>query len=486
MNGRRTFPVRIPISPYMFDHRPGGPAVYPAAEIIHILSETARKTYPGADISCSQGAEFLRFLPLPENVDGLDADVELAPDDSGRIRAALFTEFKSPRAGITRPREHARMTFGPAPELPALPMDIAGAVEGICRKIGPEPLYREIVKLGPAYQNIREGVYLSPDGASAYLYADSPAEREEPSGSPFVIDAAFHAACVWGYCYTGRVTIPVGYEQRFVRQRTVPRERYYCRVIPKNINPEELTFDLWIYDLQGECREAVRGLKMREAFPAGREVPPELRAGPENPLLNLEENCLGLTVIELNALAPFSSRSFSEPETSRDKMLGEKRKKSHAGGRIALKRLVRKLRGSAVAGGPAIIDTFKVKEGNEFYWSVAHDRRFALAAAGAHPIGADVEPENDRILKCRGIFLSGKEKILIAESSGEQTAALLRVWGIKEAAAKALKIPLAGAWKKVEVTKIGARESVVMINRQSFSAHHASAEGHLFTILELA
>jgi phosphopantetheinyl transferase len=365
-------------------------------------------------------------------------------------------------------------------------MDIAGAVAGICRKIDPESLYREIVKLGPSYQNVRDGIYLSPDGASAYLCAASPAGREEPSGSPFVLDAAFQVACAWGYCYTGRVTIPVGYDQRYILQRTVPQERYYCRVIPKNIHPEEPAFDLWIFDLKGECREAVRGVKMREAFPAGREVPRDLRAGPENPLRNLEENCLGLSLLEMETLAPFSFLSFSPRENARIQTMGEKRKRSYAGGRIALKRLIRKLSGSPAEGESAIIDTFKENDGNRYCCSVAHDRRFAVAVAGARPIGVDVEPENDRILKCRGIFLSAQEKELMAKSSLEKAAALLRAWEIKEAAAKALGITLPSAWKKAEVVKIGVRESIVTINNQSVSAYHASAEGHLFTILELA
>ena len=92
MNGRCTLPIKIQIYPYLLDHRLEGKAVYPAAEVIHTLSETVREACPDVSISYSRDAEFLRFLSLPEKVLGIDAVVELTPEDAGQTTALLLCE----------------------------------------------------------------------------------------------------------------------------------------------------------------------------------------------------------------------------------------------------------------------------------------------------------------------------------------------------------------------------------------------------------
>jgi hypothetical protein len=44
--------------------------------------------------------------------------------------------------------------------------------------------------------------------------------------------------------------------------------------VPVNVDQESLTFDAWIYDLNGVVYEAIRGIKMRDVT-QGRLRPPQ-------------------------------------------------------------------------------------------------------------------------------------------------------------------------------------------------------------------
>ncbi|MFV9646580.1 MAG: hypothetical protein ACNYWU_12220, partial [Desulfobacterales bacterium] len=97
---------------------------------------------------------------------------------------------------------------------------------------------------------------------------------KKPLGSPFPLDAAFHAACAWGQRYSAVVGFPVGFDKRIVIQPTRPGDSYTCLILPVNVTTDLLAFDIWLYDLNGILFEAVSGVQMRDVS-AGRMKPPQ-------------------------------------------------------------------------------------------------------------------------------------------------------------------------------------------------------------------
>ena len=93
-------------------------------------------------------------------------------------------------------------------------------------------------------------------------------------GSPFPLDAAMHAACVWGQRFSGIVPFPTGFEKRIIYQKTKKKGVYLGRVVPVNIKPDSMIFDAWIYDSDGVIYESVSGIQMRDVS-QGRLKPPD-------------------------------------------------------------------------------------------------------------------------------------------------------------------------------------------------------------------
>jgi hypothetical protein len=135
-------------------------------------------------------------------------------------------------------------------------------------------LYRELVPFGTAYQNIMGDLAVSPEGALATLSGGNYEADENLLGSPFPLDAAMHAACVWGQRFSGMVPFPTGFKKRFIYQKTKKGGRYLGRVVPVNVDQESLMFDAWIYDFNGVIYEAISGIKMRDVT-QGRLRPPQ-------------------------------------------------------------------------------------------------------------------------------------------------------------------------------------------------------------------
>jgi len=94
-----------------------------------------------------------------------------------------------------------------------------------------------------------------------------------PLGSPFPLDAAFHAACVWGQRYAGLVGFPVGFALRWLFAPTRPGSTYTARVFPKKVHPDRFLADIWITDIDGALQEAVLDVVMRDVS-GGRIKPP--------------------------------------------------------------------------------------------------------------------------------------------------------------------------------------------------------------------
>jgi phosphopantetheinyl transferase len=376
------------------------------------------------------------------------------------------------------------------------PLDVAAAPEGVCETVAQDKIYQELVPFGPAYCNIAAPVWISEDGALALIQCpDLPCSTgTNHLGSPFALDAAFHAACVWGQHYYKMVAFPVAIDKRRILRPTEPNGTYYGRVIPIQTSPDLLVFDIWLLDRSGRICEVVHGVRMRDVS-AGRLQPPQWiqRDTPDDPLRILKERCLNLSVIELDAIAEFAPQGLSELENERFQRMGQRRKRSYLGARMALKRLSRKLSDGMVQTPSHAIHTHEsdgarprcVSPAHDarVFCSASHSKRFAAAAAAKAPVGIDVETVDNRAVRCREIFMSEAEQQLMSRTTLDQPHTAVRIWSAKEAVAKARNIPLAEAWHRTEITAVEPGISRLRVDdRESCEAVHAVVGDTIFTL----
>ena len=308
------------------------------------LARAAECFSPRCRVTHIENAHFDRFLFFDPAAGDIEASADVSITETGDLTAALLTRTRSSKAGITRTKTHAVVTFLQSETAaPFVPIDVAAAPEGVCYRIHAERLYRELVPFGPAYRNIRGELLLGADGALAEIVCPAPASVAAPPrlGSPFALDAAFHAACVWGQHHHRVTAFPMAVGERRVLLPTEPGGRYFARIIPIRTSPDLLVFDIWLFDQEGRLRETARNVEMCDPS-SGRLKPPAWISGPAtDPLADLRDGCDALAVVELSAVAPFASRALSPLELARFGKMGPRRKRSFLGARLALKRLFR-------------------------------------------------------------------------------------------------------------------------------------------------
>ncbi len=267
--------VVIAVRAYLRDHRFGGRAVFPAVETMRLLAGTALGKDDRGGAVILRDARFPRFLTVPEDADAIDAVVETQPGAAGGVCARLATRFLSEKTAITREKTHGSLWVSqmPAPRHTDPPPAFWAAVAETGIAISPGVIYGELVPFGPAYRNIRKPLKISEHGALAALTAPELSAPESPLGSPFPLDAAFHAACTWGQRYAGVVAFPTAIAERTVILPTRTGETYTGWIRPVEAGPDRLVFDIWIHDEIGRLREAVSGVEMRDVT-AGKWRPP--------------------------------------------------------------------------------------------------------------------------------------------------------------------------------------------------------------------
>jgi hypothetical protein len=218
------------------DHQYQGKAVLPAVEAMEILAASTLAHAPKATIGCIRDARFEKFLVIEEGVKEIDAFNDLEPLEHGAAISRLITKTRSRKARITRTKEHAVLCFA----------DFEKSRDRLPVEISPTPgyyvpmetVYKNLVPFGPHYHNLKEGVTLFKTMAEATVYAPNLACSSNLLGSPFPLDAAFHAACVWGQRYAGIVGFPVGFGRRLVRLPTEPGSMAHgCQFLQKVCNP---------------------------------------------------------------------------------------------------------------------------------------------------------------------------------------------------------------------------------------------------------
>jgi len=267
--------LNIRIHPCWRDHRFQDRAVLPAVEAMQLLADRVRRVRPVMFATRMGSARFEKFLELPESDQSVEALCDLTLLAKGGMRAALLTRSRARAAKLSRLKTHAQVDFlpvadGPPPE-PPLP-DQGHFAEEPCFSVDPHRLYSDLVPFGPAYHNIYRTLILNAQGARAGIRAP-----EIPSGclgSPFVLDAAFHAACAWGQRFADVVAFPVGMDERFVLRPTQAGEAYTAHILPVREDREGLLFDIRITDADNLLFEVLRGVRMRDVS-GGRLKPPD-------------------------------------------------------------------------------------------------------------------------------------------------------------------------------------------------------------------
>jgi len=258
--------VEVRIQPWFADHYFAGKTILPGVETLLILAGAAKEFDQQCNVTKMVDVRFDKILQIDPNETTLEMIVEIVTDNPGAITTKLLT--KSRNNAFSRIMEHGRVTFSilqataSEAQTERVPIDLAGPIV----KVPSAKIYQELVPFGQYYQNIVDDLHLSKHGAWARLTAPNlpVSGDDELSWSPFPLDAAFHAACVWGQRFVGFIPFPVGFASRIVNRFTKPGRTYETRVLPTEVQPNEIMFDLWIVDSGGELCETVRGIRMRD------------------------------------------------------------------------------------------------------------------------------------------------------------------------------------------------------------------------------
>ena len=269
-SARLPLKVRVPL--YIMDHQYRGSAVLPAVEAMEILAASTLGHVPGAAVHSIQNARFDKFLVIEKGCNEIEAFNDLEVFDQGAVVSRLITKTRSKKAMITRTKEHAVLRFDadcPKGSEP-LPLKIP-RTPGY--HVSVETIYKDLVPFGLHYHNLKEGVSLWEEGAEATVYAPRCQGSPVPLGSPFPLDAAFHAACVWGQRYAGMVGFPVGFGLRRVFSPTRAGETYAARISPRAVRSDQFSVTIWIKDMAGVLLESVRDVVMKDVS-GGKNRPP--------------------------------------------------------------------------------------------------------------------------------------------------------------------------------------------------------------------
>jgi phosphopantetheinyl transferase len=497
-----TIHLEILLRPYLKDHCVDGRAVLPAVEAAELLARAARSFQPGTDVSTMVDLRFDKFLYLDPEAETTAAFCDLALYENGDVQAVLATRTVSKKAAMTRVKEHAVLRFScRKPEMPDLAPDLAldlvSALEGVCITLQTDNIYRELVPFGPAFRNVTR-LHVAVGGAIAEIRTPADPAGEEGTrqlGSPFPLDAAFHAACVWGQRFADVVAFPLAVDRRRIYRNTRPGGTYFGHVTAVRVESGLLIFDLRIFDGGGRLCETAAGVRMHDVS-GGKLKPPRWIAagGRKQTAERIAARCRATSVIELKSMTPFAKKVLSAKEKIRFDKMGDQRRKSFLAARLACKRLSRTLSGHDEVTDPREITTVfadrphpccpRTDGGAVCACSVSHDNRFSVAVAGDWPLGIDVEKISGRVLKSRRLYMSESEMALVRASPLGEAETAVRIWSIKEAVTKALDINLADTWRRVRVTTVGAYESHFQIDDDAPSlAFHDAVRQHVFTLV---
>jgi hypothetical protein len=258
------------------DHRFEGNAVFPAVEAMQLLAASARSHFPKIQPLVIHDAVFEKFIYLNEDLKETEIFIEFIEGEDGTLKSKLISRTTSKTLSISRLKEHVALLFHSTREnqTPLPDVQKLADLESQTFRVPASRVYSELVPFGPSYHNIIGDLVLSEKGAVATILAPVNHAASEPLGSPFPLDAAFHATCAWCQCFLKFIGFPVGFKKRRVIHKTIPGKEYVARMIPVQTASDNLVCDLWIWNPDGRLFEAVSGLMMRDVS-GSRKRPPQ-------------------------------------------------------------------------------------------------------------------------------------------------------------------------------------------------------------------
>jgi hypothetical protein len=251
-----TIAVDLPEIACLGDHAISGKAIVPAVELLDFLLHVIDQQAVALPTPLTmRDVVFPRFLAA-DDLSRCSFQVSLTPAEGAAVRAAFASRIALPN-GIERLRTHAEATFGPEVPSPAAPPASASDFE-----IDAERVYRELVRFGPHFSNLRGTLRLGRTGGWAEVESPTPPHATpSAAGCPYLLDSAMHLACVWGQRYAGIVAYPTGFVSRTIFA-PIASGRRRCSVAPHTVEARRLTFDLWLSDEHHRVCDAIAGLVM--------------------------------------------------------------------------------------------------------------------------------------------------------------------------------------------------------------------------------
>ena len=162
-------------------------------------------------------AQFPRMLAIEPVGERQDAQIEIEAQACG-ISASLLTSIKIKNSTMSRTLEHARVTFVQKMVLPE-PVNIFSNGSETGRRLYSCSRRLDLSRVDSLWfvlsKHHRRSFGFKGRRAGKYFRRHGEAD-DSFLGSPFVLDATMHAACVWGQRFTDIVPFPVGFDQRII------------------------------------------------------------------------------------------------------------------------------------------------------------------------------------------------------------------------------------------------------------------------------
>jgi hypothetical protein len=264
---------RLTIFPWMGDHCFAGRTVLAAVEAMQLLATCVQAADPQMGVGNMDDARFAKLLAIPPSATTMKVVVELENLEKEGIRARLLSRTQG--KVMTRLVSHCELSFiRQAPPVPEKDVWAETPCAKASLSVPVAKIYQELVPFGPAYRTLQDKLFLSAERAWGSLLAYDPGEcTATPMGSSFPLDGAMHAACVHGQRLVDFVPFPVGFASRHVVKPTRAGEFYRTQAELQSFTADELIYNIFIVDQEGEMREWVQALRMRDVS-QGRIKPP--------------------------------------------------------------------------------------------------------------------------------------------------------------------------------------------------------------------
>ncbi len=230
---------------------------------------------------------------------------------------------------------------------------------------------------------------------------------------------------------------------------------------------------------------------------AKKEMNPDFTSGlfsqtddlPWSGIEGLRSACLEMVLIDIQDPLPAGDHLFTPRERARALRMGSRRRRGFTAARVALKMLARRL-GLVEKGSPECTIETLGPDGvrpclaeSDIYCSASHSDRFVAAVAHRHPVGVDLETVSEKVMRIRHLFLKSTEWNLLSLSPLGPERTAIRLWTVKEAAAKVLRLHLFDSFREVEVVSVGEKEGALRFRGKAYLVKHAEGNGQVITLV---